>query len=137
MKYGKCRAWHNGKMIYPSCAPLVYKQDDGPTRYCPVAFDIEGDIVSRLILMWATGLKDRNGKEIYGGDILHEIPELSEDNYQKRFGKVVYEENIGSFMVFVEGGYCHLNKGEWGRGNQLKFTEVIGNIYENPKLLEE
>ncbi len=89
-----------------------------------------------LELMQFTGLLDRNGKEIWEGYILREIPELSEEEYQKRIGQVVYEPRITSFMVLTDGGYCHLNTGDWGRGDRLKFTEVVGNIYENPELLK-
>lgn len=87
------------------------------------------------VLVQYTGLKDKNGKEIYEGDLLKEIGELSRKDYQKRLGKVVYEPRVASFMVFVDGGYCHMNEAKWEK-DFLEYTEVIGNIFENPELLK-
>lgn len=69
------------------------------------------------VLMQYTGLKDKNGKEIYEGDILR--------GPKKFRAEVIFED--GAFTV---------------RKNLLYFQrkpmdlEVIGNIYENPELLE-
>lgn len=87
------------------------------------------------IFMQFIGLYDKNGKEIYEGDILKEIKELSDTDYQNRIGIVNYSEEIASFIVLTDNGWCHLNYGELGRGTRLKFTEVIGNIHENPELI--
>ncbi|MDH4212163.1 MAG: YopX family protein [candidate division WOR-3 bacterium] len=76
-----------------------------------------------VIIMEYTGLKDKNGKEIYEGDvvdcengILREI---------KCFGPVYYGVTPG-------GDFCMLMQ-----SNNFKESEVIGNIYENPELLEK
>ena len=65
-----------------------------------------------------TGLKDKNDKEIYGGDIV------------KHF--VSYKEQIDK-IHFVEDGW---RVGTWEPNYLGNFeVEVIGNIYENPELL--
>lgn len=71
------------------------------------------------ILMQCTGLKDKNGKLIYEGDIVNYscLPGYS-DIYACTF-------NRGDFLI---GGLLISN-------THLK-SEVIGNIYENPELLE-
>lgn len=74
----------------------------------------------RLVLMQHTGLKDKNGKMIWEGDI------VTDDA-----GEMVYDE-----VIFHKGCYC-IKKGE----NQYhifneKNVKVIGNIYENPDLLK-
>lgn len=83
-----------------------------------------GSFPERFILMQYTGLKDKNGKEIYEGDI------LKTDSGNKQ---VIY--NAPSFDLedydngdYYEGQnpYCH----SWNE------FEIIGNIYENPELLE-
>lgn len=71
-------------------------------------------------LMQYTGLKDRNGKDIYEGDILQN---------DWRFMNVVWGE--GGFMLVDQ------TKNVWCiQDYPANDTEVIGNIYENPELLE-
>ena len=75
-------------------------------------------------LMQYTGLKDECGKEIYEGDICKNIV----DNH---ILKVTYWETDGSYMFE--------DQNENGNGyNLYEFgeVEVIGNIFENPELLE-
>lgn len=77
-----------------------------------------------------TGLKDKNGKLIYEGDII-QIP----DDYDT-YGMFACEKRE---IYFNEGGFRL--KPKWdkiSRGNWLEDTkdfEVIGNIYENKELL--
>lgn len=72
-----------------------------------------------------TGLKDKNGKLIYEGDII----KLYGKNY-----KVIFEKHAAYFGLFI-------SKKETYRLNdihtQTSEIEIIGNIYENPELLEE
>lgn len=80
-------------------------------------------------LMQSTGLKDKNGKEIFEGDVV--------TNGWKRqvvtFGTQEVEEDFGSiriyrgFNLYLGGGYPNAIMSEF---------EVVGNIYENPDLLE-
>ena len=70
-----------------------------------------------------TGLLDKNGKKIFEGDIVDILTE------NEKIGVVAYED--GGFLVNADG-FCvdfHSNI----NGTDL---EVIGNIYDNPELLE-
>ncbi len=73
------------------------------------------------ILSEYTGLKDMKGKEIYEGDILFET-------FREEYFKVVFEN--GSFRAEVDEYSLDLE-------DYANICEVVGNIYENPELLEE
>ncbi|MBF9686633.1 MULTISPECIES: YopX family protein [Streptococcus] len=93
---------------------------------------------SELILMQSTGLKDKNGVEIFEGDVVSRnsgMPSVV------KFGKWIYEEDFGYKIKNI--GF-HLNSSyddEWFQAMDYedirKNYEVIGNIYENPELLED
>lgn len=76
-----------------------------------------------FILMQFTGLHDKNGKEIYEGDILDNAPQMIRICWDtiggKWFGHYVDKKRTSSFWL----------------GSEFKNYKVIGNIYENPELL--
>ncbi|MCD7779846.1 MAG: YopX family protein [Candidatus Gastranaerophilales bacterium] len=85
------------------------------------AYGIEIESVEEYILMQCTGLKDKNGKLIFEGDIL--------------------QDGVGNTFEIAFIKYCNYIR-ETKRHYWLKFDErhtsyeIIGNIYENPELLE-
>lgn len=98
-----------------------------------------------FILMQSTGLKDKNGKLIYDGDIVN-VYVSSEKLYRYQ---VKFE--IGSFMLVSDGEIFDFPN-KWNDNvyplSQLYFEyenedycieqlEVIGNIYENKEILNE
>lgn len=116
MRKIKFRAWHYGQY-----------------RYCWDGWSEDVDILSDA---WAamkefgavveqyTGLTDKNGKEIYEGDIVR--VGMGVEGYQD--GVITWEQKDIRFVVCFDDG-------KWGLvgPNDL---EVIGNIHENPELLE-
>lgn len=81
-----------------------------------------------LVLMQSTGLVDKNDKEIFEGDIL---------DYKGRKALVRWHGSYASFIYrFVDE--LQKRKTEW-KPLYLAYMkcEIIGNIYENPELLEE
>nr|DAQ96900.1 MAG TPA: YopX protein [Caudoviricetes sp.] len=78
-------------------------------------------------LMQSTGLKDKNGKEIFEGDIV---------DYKGRKAVVKWH---GSYASFIYRFVDELNErvSEWHPLFLAYYHfEIVGNIYENPELLE-
>ena len=79
--------------------------------------------------MQYTGLKDKDRKKIYEGDIVKWADLYTGESRDE--DRVFIVENIQNF--FETKGYYEAEYGErWE-----KELEIIGNIYENPELLEE
>ena len=78
----------------------------------------------QFIVMFYTGLKDKNGKEIYEGNII--------DWGGLRPLKITFRDC--AFRAEGFGSQDVLNLTQEGA---TAFAEVIGNIYENPELLKE
>lgn len=106
-----------------------------------VRFDDEGNVLTVLFegkilgvnthideieLMQSTGLKDKNGKEVFIGDIIKCTRGCLHEVYlEKEYG--------GTFI----GGMPAIYLKELGEGYAwTEDEEIIGNIYENPELLE-
>lgn len=86
-----------------------------------------------LILMQFTGLKDKDYKEIYEGDLLKAIPNGMEP---RSILEVFWDETIAAFYVRIKNkldGSVTWN--DLLEGFTKEYT-VIGNIYENPGLLK-
>ncbi|MDO8226126.1 YopX family protein [Bacillus cabrialesii] len=80
-------------------------------------------------LMQYTGLKDKNGRDIYEGDVVKFKSAYCENKIIKAVVK--FKDSLGSF-VFNMGD----DQGFWRMDASIREIEVIGNIYENPELLE-
>jgi uncharacterized phage protein (TIGR01671 family) len=127
----KFRAWQKviGKMIdLKKLTPLALSSHmvDADGLFIPFS--------DSLILMQYTGLKDRNGKEIYEGDIVrnHRNP------HNEELILVRWQEAINDIKWTIEKPGFRFERIN-GSGTTIwvadKHFEIIGNIYENPELL--
>ncbi len=113
------------------------------------------DFINGLHVMQYTGLKDKNGKEIYEGDIMrgrHQEQQNKNPDLAYTFVAPV-EFSRGGFRWYgknfqsgdtKEGGILYqfmwLDAGHWNGNNryyEINEIEVIGNIYQNPELLNQ
>ena len=69
-----------------------------------------------------TGFDDKNGKKIFQGDIVR---------YPNGYGYIAWAETHGAFMCVEENGEY------WEWFDNMYDIEVIGNIHDNPELLEQ
>ncbi len=99
-----------GRMNYD-----FYLNSDGKTQ--SVTFDEdESDFLNEIALMQYTGFKDKNGKEIYEGDILE-----SKHGLEK--------------VIFRDGGFYPFIKVVWQFASDSTAITVLGNICESPTLI--
>ena len=130
MRVPKFRAWVKlGKIIMPVGEidfdyEFAYLEEKNGYR-CERDFD-------EIELMQFTGLKDKNGKEIYEGDIV-KFSDCDDDVYVT---PVVWNKNYACFGVSFSGKYPISFDYLEEFYTELKDIEVVGNIYENPELLE-
>lgn len=79
-----------------------------------------------LELMQSTGLKDKNGKEVFVGDIIKCTRGCLHEVYiEKEYGGTYFGGMPAVYLKDLREGYA------W-----TEHEEIIGNIYENPELLE-
>lgn len=136
MREIKVRAWNGVKMSRSFTIDNICYEGPPPC----VCDDLYGEYEPDAYVVWLqfTGLKDKNGKEICEGDI------ISSPHFKDRANRQHILKHIIQWSDKFHGWFL-LNSGSMSPDSgsiQLfvadsKIIEIIGNIYENPELLEE
>ena len=125
----KFRIWNNGEMHHNdfvvTATGFVGKITEEFLGKC--VFNQEDLTTDKeCVLMQCTGLKDKNGKLIYIGDVVKDVATNS-----------IYKVGEKKCAIYIENdeyiGYFH----ELSMAYAEKRLEVIGNIYENKEILNE
>jgi uncharacterized phage protein (TIGR01671 family) len=132
----KFRAWDGKRMFNP----VEFVQDNS---FSVGFFEGSGCITREDDpIMQYTGLKDKNGVEIYEGDVVKSndsfepIFYISIENYPEEINPDPAYENKKNFHEFIHDVIYSEGHSDLLRCSRNKI-EVIGNIYENPELLEK
>lgn len=123
----KFRAWDSANKemfkdtfsITESGQVVVVEQED---VMCPPDYIF----VDHLVIMQSTGLKDKNGKEVFENDIV----KMSKDVYSEPTYYEVIRHHGGAYRLESKQHGCEL----WLRHADC---EVVGNVYENQEYLKK
>lgn len=131
MRQLKFRVWDNYGGFFLSSKGPEYAEQPNYFYNLGTPYNLSEVLnnTERFVVQQFTGLKDKNGKEIFEGDIIEYYIPWNEETVTRQ---VVYDETFLQFMSY------DLNR----RGVflyevfEIKKLKVVGNIYENPELLK-
>lgn len=132
----KFRAWDKEENLWIKVASLVFDEEGEMWYLGPVMDDFnpvyyENELGKTWEIMQSTGLKDKNGVEIFEGDVIGS-QNKDRSNWYVSHHKIVWHDTGFVGKQICSSSFIGLE--HWTRGENGYV--VIGNIYENPELLE-
>lgn len=129
----KFRAWHKTWEEMGKVRRIRFDDDGNVTTvlFKGKEFGVNATI-DKIVLMQSTGLKDKNGKEIFEGDIITNGTSIVDVKTHQTLGFYTVVNGEESFF----GSNTSIKDFENDVEEFSSVTEIIGNIYENSELLE-
>lgn len=124
-------------VIIEKCAENYYCPDTCESRHGNKIHEVNSKTICQC-----TGLRDKNGKLIWENDIISyqrdndDCPFPNKDT-EKRLGKVFYKGFRATFAIGMgKNGSSSINDDLWKYVQNGNRVEVVGNVFDNPELLE-
>lgn len=138
MREIKFRAWDDddNKMYYFDLRDYMQTREDGQEELCTSH--------ASPTLMQFTGVKDKNGKEVYEGDIIQLIDDAGDTirtevkwgNHRRQMGTGVIVDIPGFAFIKPDGAASFPIVNNYQGKHDTEIFEIVGNIYEHPQLVK-
>ncbi len=126
--------WVVGDLLHPSTGARIVNytesEADGVLRADYHYFNVDPSTVGQY-----TGLKDRSGQEVYEGDVVFWIMKDMRGRGRGEQGAIIWDKHTMSWAILrdkpcADGRPCIIS-----RPFERKYLEVVGNIHDNPELI--
>lgn len=124
----KFRVWSNNTWKMHEVVGIRFLADKIDVLDDGMPVTLETSYQGEFVLLQYTGLKDKNGKEIYEGDILQCHYDFGDDT--EPMEPVIVEWQYDGWAIHALGNDIYMLPRDW------EGYEVIGNVFENSDLLE-
>lgn len=134
----KFRAWDKLNKRFVKISDFYLDTDGSIKEIGTELLDFGNDpSFDSVVLMQSTGLKDKNGVEIFEGDVVKVSDGSNEEDSYISVVKNYAGEGYPAFDIEAPGSwYYESNVLSTIMGGDYETIEVIGNVWENPELLE-